>query len=257
VFDGGTLHIPDPSRFQLTKADVPVTDLVTPCYLIVHPKGTLIWDACAVPDEEWKATGGPVEHQLQLPDGQTRDLTLRSQLRTQLNSVGYTPSDITYLALSHYHYDHTANADQFGTATWLVRQAEREAMFAENAPPGTRPATYANLRGSKTVVIDTDDYDVFGDGSVVIKSAVGHTPGHQMLFLRLAGTGSVLLCGDLYHYEQERTLDRVPTFEFNADQTRAARTALENFLRQSGAQMWIQHDLTANARLKKAPAFYD
>ena len=123
------------------------------------------------------------------------------------------PRTLPILALSHYHYDHTANTNEFASATWLVRQVERDAMFAEKPPDLVQRATFDALRNSKTVIIKTDDYDVFGDGSVVIKWAPGHTPGHQVLFVKLAKTGPVLLSGDLYHYPEERTLDRVPTFD--------------------------------------------
>ena len=98
---------------------------------------------------------------------------------------------------------------------------------------------------------------MFGDGTVVIKWAPGHTPGHQILYLKLSKTGPVVLSGDLYHYAQERTLDRVPTFEFNPEQTRTTRVAIEAFLKKMGAQLWIQHDFTANAKLKKAPDYYE
>jgi N-acyl homoserine lactone hydrolase len=257
VFDGGILEVSDPSRFQLTKEDVGLTDLSVACYLVVHPKGILMWDACAVPDSEWTPTGSPVKHHLNIPDGQQRDVIISSPLGAQLTSAGISPAAITYLALSHYHYDHTANANQFAGSTWLVRGNEREAMFREPAPGVTRPSTYERLRSSKTITIGTDDYDVFGDGSVVIKAAVGHTEGHQVLFVRLPKTGGVVLGGDLYHYQAERRLDRVPTFEFNADQTRASRKALDGFLQKSGAQLWIQHDLKAHQALKKAPAYYE
>ncbi|MCM3880493.1 MAG: N-acyl homoserine lactonase family protein [Vicinamibacterales bacterium] len=257
VFDGGTLHVPDPARFQLKKEDVGATDLSVTCFLVVHPKGTLMWDACAVPDGEWTPTGSPVKHHLTLPDSQQRDITITTPLGSQLAAAGFSPKDITYLALSHYHYDHTANANPFAAATWLVRGNEHDAMLREPAPDVTRPLTYRDLRTSKAVIIGTDDYDVFGDGAVVIKAGVGHTPGHQMLYVKLAQTGGVVLCGDLYHYQAEHTLDRVPTFEFNADQTRASRKALDTFLQQTGAQLWIQHDLEASAKLKKSPAYYE
>jgi N-acyl homoserine lactone hydrolase len=78
-----------------------------------------------------------------------------------------------------------------------------------------------------------------------------------MLFLKLAKTGGVLLAGDLYHYPEERTLNRVPTFDFNQDQTRASRVATDAFLKKTGAQLWIQHDFVGNAKLKKSPAYYD
>ena len=103
----------------------------------------------------------------------------------------------------------------------------------------------------------SEDYDVFGDGTVVIKAAPGHSPAHQVLFLKLAKTGPVLLSGDLYHYPEERKLKKIPTTEFNAEQTVASRASVEAFLKKTGAQLWIQHDLTATAKLKKAPEFYD
>jgi N-acyl homoserine lactone hydrolase len=107
------------------------------------------------------------------------------------------------------------------------------------------------------VILKGDEYDVFGDGTVVIKSAPGHTPGHQVLFLKLRKTGPTLLSGDLYHYPEERAEHHVPTTDFNRDQTAASRIVIEAFLKKTGAQLWIQHDFTANAKLKKAPAYYD
>jgi N-acyl homoserine lactone hydrolase len=98
---------------------------------------------------------------------------------------------------------------------------------------------------------------VFGDGTVVIKTAPGHTPGHQMLFLKLEKFGPLLLAGDLYHLPEERTLDRVPTFDFDAAMTRATRKKVAEFVRQSGATVWIQHDPATNAPLKKAPQYYE
>lgn len=257
VADCGTLHIADMGRFQLTKEQVAATDLSVPCFLVVHPKGTLIWDTGAVPDGEWKPTGSAVTHHLVLPDSQQRDVTMVKSLRAQLAEAGYSPSNITYLALSHYHYDHTANANQFAGATWLVRRAERDAMFAENPPGTTRPSTYSALRQSKTLILNSDEHDVFADGAVVVKSAPGHTPGHQVLYVKLAKTGGVLVSGDLYHYPEERLLDRVPTFEFNPGQTRATRVQIDAFLKKTGAQLWIQHDFNANAKLKKSPHFYE
>ncbi len=257
VFDCGTLENMDTRRFQLNKEEVAESRMSVASFLVAHPKGTLIWDTGAVRDTAWQPARTPVRHHIVLPDSQERDLTMVKGLKAQLAEVGYAPADITHLALSHYHYDHTANAAEFAGATWLVRQAERDAMFSEKPPGVTEPSTYAALRNSKTVIIKSGDHDVFGDGIVVIKSALGHTPGHQVLFVKLAKTGGILLSGDLYHYPEERTVDRVPTFEFNPAQTRATREAIEAFLKKSGARLWIQHDFTAHSKLKKAPDYYE
>jgi N-acyl homoserine lactone hydrolase len=184
-------------------------------------------------------------------------VTATRTLKSQLAAAGFAPADITYVALSHDHYDHTANANLFAASTWLVRPVERDAMFAGTPPDLLQPSTYSALRNSKTVAITTEDHDVFGDGTVVLKSSPGHTPGHQVLFVKLAKTGPVVVSGDLYHYPEERTLNRIPTFDADEKQTAASRAALDAFLKQSGAQLWIQHDFIANAKLKKAPDYYE
>jgi N-acyl homoserine lactone hydrolase len=256
VMDGGILES-DPARYRLTPGEVATTQLSVASYVIVHPRGILMWDAGAVPDADWTATGASVKHQLVLPNREERTVTLSAKLGSQLAAAGYGPGDVTHVALSHYHWDHTANANAFAAATWLVAKAERDEMFAEKPFGNVRPATYDALKSSRTVILGSGDHDVFGDGRVVIKQAPGHTPAHQVLYVRLQRTGGVVLSGDLYHYEEERTLDRLPTFEFNEGQTRAARRSLDAFLQKAGARLWIQHHLPAHQALRKAPAYYD
>ena len=256
VLDGGTLES-DPSRYRLTKEEISATQLSVTAFLVAHPKGTLMWDTGAIADDSWTPNGRPVRRRLVLSNGQERIVTLRTTMTAQLAAVGYAPSDITYLALSHYHWDHTANANQFVKSTWLARQVERDVMLPEKVPDPPQPSTFAELRNGKTAVISGDDHDVFGDGTVVIKLSKGHTPGHQVLYVKLAKTGGIVLSGDLYHYPEERTLNRLPTFEFDMDQTRQSRESLEVFLEKTGARLWIQHDFTAMAKVKKAPAFYE
>lgn len=257
VFDGGVLES-DPGRYRLKPNEVVTSQLSIAMYLVVHPKGTLMWDAGAVPDNWWVPDGGrPVVRQLVLSNGQDRQVTLRNTLSAQLAAAGHAPENTTYLALSHYHWDHVANANVFARATWLVRQPERDGLFPNPQPQPPYPSGYAYLQNSKTTIISADDHDVFGDGTVVIKSTPGHTPGHQVLYVKLPRTGGVVLAGDLYHYPEERSLNRLPTTEFNEQQTARSRADLEVFLKKAGAQLWIQHDLTAHAKLKKSPEYYD
>jgi len=257
VFDGGTLASADMGRYRLATNEVTTTNMSVACFLVAHPRGVLLWDACAVPDESWTPTGAPALQHLTLPDGQAREVTIANRLLPQLSTAGFTPASVTHLALSHYHWDHTANANAFGAAAWVVRPAEREAMLADMPPPLTQPVTYAALRRSRVISITGDDHDVFGDGTVVIKLAAGHTPGHQVLAVKLPRTGTVVLSGDLYHYPEERALGRIPTFEADQAQTAMSRATVEAFLQRTGAQLWIQHDFAGNAKLRKAPAYYD
>lgn len=260
VFDCGRLEGGDVSRFRLARDEMATTDMSVACYLVAHPKGTLIWDAGAVPDadiEGAKVGTEPKRYRIVLPNNAERFVTTTRTLKSQLAAAGYAPADITYLALSHYHYDHTANANLFAASTWLVRPVERDAMFAAKPPDLLQPSTYSALKNSKTISIQTNDHDVFGDGTVVLKSSPGHSPGHQVLFVKLAKTGPVVVSGDLYHYPEERRLNRIPTFDADEKQTAASRAALDVFLKQTGAQLWIQHDFIANAKQKKAPGYYE
>ena len=172
----------------------------------------------------------------------------------QLQALGFTPADITYMAMSHYHLDHTANANLFAGSTWIVQQAEYDAMFGAKEFAIRDASSYDKLKDVEAHhARTTRTTTCSATARVIIKTAPGHTPGHQMLFLRLKKFGPLLLEGDLYHLPEERTLDRVPTFDFDAAMTRATRVKTEAFLKETGAQMWIQHDPPTNAKLRKAP----
>ena len=85
-------------------------------------------------------------------------------------------------------------------------------------------------------------FDVFGDGSVVILSTPGHTPGHQSLFLDLPITGPVIVSGDLYHTVLNRKHRASPSFNTDAAETRKSMQRIERLLEERSAQLWIQHD---------------
>ena len=100
-------------------------------------------------------------------------------------------------------------------------------------------------------------YAVFGDGRVQIISTPGHTPGHQALYVDLVNTGPIILSGDLYHFAISRQDRRVPTFNFDRQMTLASMDRIEKLVQETGATLWIEHDLALFETLKKAPTFYD
>src|SRR6185503_13194434 len=168
--ENGAIRGLDPALFNFKREELKEVDFVNSSYLIVHPAGTLMFDSGGVADGLFKGDGSPVTEGI---------MSATKPLLPQLKAAGYEPRDITYFALSHYHSDHTANANQFAGATWIVQKAERDFMFSPDPQGIIQPATYAALRNAKSKVLDNEDFDVFGDGSVVIMSTPGHTPGHQ------------------------------------------------------------------------------
>ena len=238
VLDCGYIFMVDEilEILSLAPDEVPSRDMAVPCYLIEHPRGTLVWD-----------TGLPFP-----PDAE-------NTLESQLAELGYAFGDITYVAMSHMHGDHAGNANAFKDSIWLAREAEREYAFSgetEGVGWGT-PEIYSELENSETIVIEgDDDHDVFGDGKVVIVSTPGHTPGHQVLFVDLAETGRIVLSGDLYHTAPSYEFRRVPTFNFDEAQTRASFEKLDAFLEATGAELWIEHDYAHHESLRKSPEYY-
>lgn len=249
VFDCGYLFNLSPETYNLTRQDVPDPTMPVSCYLVVHPKGTLIFDT-GLGD---KLAGRPPY----LTRRGTMNQVVVQTMSSQLAEIGYAPEKITYLVLSHMHFDHVGNANAFAGAgtTWLVQKAEREAMFGDAVPQESINPDYAALKNAKTRLLE-GDHDVFGDGSVAVVSAPGHTVGHQVLFVRLPKTGPLVLSGDLYHYPGERTLKRMPAREQQAG-TPASRDKIETLIEQTGAQLWIGHDMAGFAKLKKSPEYYE
>jgi N-acyl homoserine lactone hydrolase len=247
IFDCGNLKSGNPD--VLTARGVKTTDMSVAAYLVVHPQGTLLWDSGVIPDELIK------------PEGTTEArATVKKTLKAQMAEIGYKPSDITYLALSHNHYDHSANANSFARSTWLVQRLERDAMFPDTPPatPNAAADRFSDLKYSKAVILD-GDYDVFNDGSVIILATPGHTPGHQSLFVNLPKTGPIILSGDLYHYPAERTQKDFTPFAAlgNPEQEKRSKVKVEAWLQDRNATLWIQHDLIQWGTLKKSPAYYE
>ena len=207
-----------------------------------------MWDVGVIPDSAFKDDGKPVTRG---PSTVTR--TLRSQLAEIGYRLGHHLSRPLPLSRrSHRQLERVRRTLRGWCAKWSATRCS-----LAKPPALVDPKDYSDLKNSKTIILTKDEYDVFGDGKVIIKSAPGHTPGHQVVILKLAKTGPVMLAGDLYHYPEERKLNRVPTFEYNKEQSLASRAMIEDYCKKTGTQLWIEHDYVHNSKLKKSPQYYD
>jgi len=225
-------------------------DFSNNCYLIRHAQGLMLWDTgfadavAAMPNG--LVIGGGMLH-----------ARMKKTLVAQLAEIGVKPADVNVISFSHFHPDHAGNANLFAGAVLYVQEAEYEALFGA-APQklGFQPAAYEKLRGSSTVKVK-GDRDVFGDGSVVILSTPGHTPGHQSLLVRLPKTGAVILAGDMVHFESNWTNRRVPGMNFSIPESRKSMERVAALMQQHGAQLWINHDKAQSARMPMAPQYVE
>ena len=245
VFDCGMIKFPTVEAFGIENDQTDVRELIVPCYIIEHEKGRLLWDG-GLPSSVSEHTGYD-------EDGQRLDKTFAAQIQP----LGLDMGSFDYVAFSHMHYDHVGIANEVKGATLLIQKPEYEAAFADEITIAFfQLELYEDLKNGKVELLN-GNHDVFGDGSVQIVSAYGHTPGHQVLFVDLPEYGPLVLSGDLYHFRISRREKIVPTFNFDAEMTLKTMEKVEVFVKQKNATFWIEHDLAGFQELKKAPQYYE
>jgi N-acyl homoserine lactone hydrolase len=169
-------------------------------------------------------------------------------LASQLAAIGVQPADIKYVGISHTHADHVGNVELFPTATVLIQTAEYDWAFASPNKPFSASHPVEKLNG---------DRDLFGDGSVMIISTPGHTPGHQCLMVDLPKTGWLLLSGDVAHFQDNFDNRRVPGGNTDKEKSVTSMQHVADLLAKYHADFWINHDAKQTARIRHSPEFYD
>ncbi len=215
--------------------------LVGSCYLIRHGKDYMLWD-----------TGLGEELIAKPEENADQRVSLKRSVIDQLKQIGVTPDQIGTVGISHFHFDHTGQAQRFPKARLLIGQADWAALKGDDARlKGAREHLANWLAGQGKVEPVAGDADVFKDGSVVMLGLPGHTPGHSGLLVRLA-SGPVLLSGDQYHFTEAVKNRGVPSFNTNRADTLASHDRFDRIAVNTKARVIIQHEPSDVAKL---PAF--
>ena len=234
--DCGTLDIGDLGVFSDTGLySGEKKTLVASCYLVQHGDRLLLWDTGV----DGAIAGKPKDAQ---------GTFLEEKVVSQLQRIGFDAADVTYVGISHYHYDHTGQVADFPDATLLTGKGDWEVIKVwKPAEPRFR---HWLSGGGKVEPLDGDK-DVFGDGRVTILQMPGHTEGHQALLVRLA-SGPVLISGDQYHFTENREVGGVPSFNVDRADTLASHDRFEKLAKNLGVKVIIQHE---PGDVGKLPAF--
>jgi glyoxylase-like metal-dependent hydrolase (beta-lactamase superfamily II) len=181
-------------------------DSVITAVLVRHPQGDVLIDT---------GLGRTITTQLQQMPFLFRLGTDLVQLQTaadQLDAAGYDRKDLRYILLTHAHWDHVSGVPDFPGVPVLVTAAERR--FIDEGGWVTVTAQGIDRSLLRDYVFDGGPYlgfdnshDLYGDGSMVIVPAPGHTPGSVVVFVTLPGGARYAFVGDLV-WQREGILER-------------------------------------------------
>jgi glyoxylase-like metal-dependent hydrolase (beta-lactamase superfamily II) len=224
------------------------------CWLIKHGSEWLLWDT-GVPEaalndpKGWSTLPKLIVYHL--------DKTVTGQLA----EIGLKPSDIGRVAISHTHGDHIGNVRVFPDSAILMQRAEHSWINSGNGPNDNVNRLMAMARellgAPKNLQLIDGDTDVFGDGSVILVSTPGHTPGSQSLLVHLKNSGFIILSGDVAHLEGNFERNIVPALNTDKAQSIASMEKIRQMMARYGATLFINHDKKQTETLKLLPAFYD
>jgi N-acyl homoserine lactone hydrolase len=179
----------------------------------------------------------------------------------QLTEIGLKISDITYVAVSHTHGDHIGNIGLFPNSTIVMQRAEYNWI---QSPNGTNDnvnqlkALARELLGTpKHLQLIDGDADLFGDGSVMLISTPGHTPGSQSLLVHLQNSGFIILSGDVVHLQENFKNNIVPSLNTDKATSIASMNKVKRMIARYHAKFFINHDKAQSDTLKLLPAYYD
>lgn len=211
------------------------------CYLIRHGDAYLLWD-----------TGLSKEY-LNKPftQGKEDSNSLATTVVDQLAKIGIKPAQISLIGISHYHYDHIGQAADFPQAKLLIGERDFDVLSKPGQEERAKFFSPWLQKGAKLEKVN-GDFDVFGDGSVVMLDLPGHTPGHHGLLVQLPKRGAVLLSGDVVHLRENLESAGVPSFNTDRAQSLSSMDRFSKLARNLNATLIIQHEEKDVAKL---PAF--
>jgi len=150
------------------------------------------------------------------------EISAEDTLAKKLEALGYRAADVQKALISHLHFDHVGGIADIPQADLLVNAHEWQRLSEPNPEREWMLTEHIKLPGARWQQIEfapTDDplfapfggfHDVMGDGSLVLLSTPGHTPGSMSLLIRSGNMPPLLLIADLSYAVDLLMEDRVP-----------------------------------------------
>jgi glyoxylase-like metal-dependent hydrolase (beta-lactamase superfamily II) len=168
-----------------------------PMWIIDHPKGIVVFDTgnnVALNTGGCEAHWGAGSCNFLKPSQKRADV-----IDMQLKKLGYQMSDVVAVITSHSHLDHMGNVEMFPNALHILQKRELyQAWWPEKFQRSSGAhimADYDDARDFNYFALD-GDLDVFGDGSITVLDAPGHTLGNSSLKLKFANGDTFVIAQD-------------------------------------------------------------
>jgi glyoxylase-like metal-dependent hydrolase (beta-lactamase superfamily II) len=239
----GRLDGPRQGFFPDASPDARLTVPVS-CFLVRHPKGTLLFDtgvACGAVQDPIGVLGKLIASYFKMAGSPNENVV--DQLATQ----GLVPDDITHVACSHLHFDHCGCNRHFPRAKILMQRAEMDAAREPGGPYSRRlwdlSLDYQFLEG---------EHDVFGDGTVMLFPTPGHTAGHQSAIVRTAMDRRFVLAADACYTEEHLKRDIISPVHWHEQTMRESMEQLRRLSNQAGTELVFGHDQEQWQRIEAA-----
>jgi N-acyl homoserine lactone hydrolase len=205
----------------------------SPAYLIEHAGSRVVFDAGLPP--ELRDVDSELSKELAPYFG--CDLPPGTNLVERLASCGVEPSEVDMVVVSHMHFDHVGGSSLVPQAELIVQRAEWEAAAADVA----REQYVTVIDDARPRCLVDGEWDVFGDGRVVVTSTIGHTAGHQSLRLIDDDGRELILCGDACYLRRSLETRALPPSSFSAAAQLTAMAWLDERER-AGARLLFGHE---------------
>ncbi|MSQ68125.1 MAG: N-acyl homoserine lactonase family protein [Gammaproteobacteria bacterium] len=233
-------------------------------FVIKHPKGNVLFDTgnndkLITDSTYWGRIATVLEVKM----------TPEDAIDVQLAKIGLKPDDIKYVVVSHMHLDHGGNVAKFPNSTLVIQDDELsfalfpDAPFAASYIPGDAQVLRSPVGTTQPSLMNMirleGDYDIFGDGSIVVHRARGHTKGSQMLMVRLPKTGATILTADAAYFRENVEKNLMPNILLAYEPTGIVKGYdwIRRMMATENANFFTAHDPDAYKAMKKAPDFYE